>query len=566
VLAAAVILILPGAALAAAPTAETAPAATVYAGGPSWPWTERLSGTVTTGDLDTTYFFQYALTSDAFCTSQGQAGTPSSSASQIVAGGFVRAGVSIDVPGLTDGASYCYRFVATNADGTGTGSLYTFTYTPPAPSITSAGLLTTGATTALVQARVWPNGDATTVEVAYDVEGSPYCSTPRSGQAAFETSPIAVAAGLNTERVTVTLTGLDPGRGYCARLVATNASGTTIGAPFPDTFTAGVPLAQPTDVVAIGRTAALLTASVDPVGQATRYLVAYDVSGSTWCQSGGALGTPAHATSGLPLSFTDTGYHAVKAEVSGLAPRRSYCAAVEARNGSGATFAGAPSPLPAMPKVTLDVVSGGALLGTGSSSVVLSPRGIVCAGQCSASFPRGTQLVLRAAPAVGWTFLRWNPPAFPESPDQSLGPGLENAAWPCTDAVALTCTVTLTNDATSQAWFNKLASPLCRIARVGPAVTRASVSVDVTCDLRTHVTLQGTLRVTPRKGPAMTVTLPADHPARSGTSWQLRLRLPHLALNAFDKGARASVSVTLTYWGSAIGTGQAVASVPRLRR
>ena len=303
-----------------------------------------MRGDVTTGGLDTTYYFQYAPDSEQFCTSEGASGTPSSSAMQILPAGFGRANVGVEVYGLASGSSYCYRLFTTNSDGTAYGGVDTFTYVLPPPGVPSTGLTTTGASTATMVGRVSPNGQATAVEVVYDVAGSEFCTNQSSTDPAFHTPPVGIAADVVASQVvSLILSGLTPGTQYCAGLLATNPSGATLVRVNP--FTAGVPVVEPLGVVAVGRTAATVSGTVDPVAQPTTYAVAYDLASSPWCRSNGSLGKPSFLAGGGALRFTDVRSHNVTAEVTGLAPRISYCLVLMARNGSGAAFAGTPTPL-----------------------------------------------------------------------------------------------------------------------------------------------------------------------------------------------------------------------------
>ena len=73
--------------------------------------------------------------------------------------------------------------------------------------------------------------------------------------------------------------------------------------------------------------------------------IAYASSASTWCQSDGATGAPGSA--GVQtLAASDTGSHHVSLTLTGLTTGDSYCAAIEAVNGSGQSF-GAPVPFAA---------------------------------------------------------------------------------------------------------------------------------------------------------------------------------------------------------------------------
>jgi phospholipase C len=62
---------------------------------------------------------------------------------------------------------------------------------------------------------------------------------------------------------------------------------------------------------------------------------------------------------------------------------------------------------------TFNLTASGTLLtvqdaGTGTGTVTSSPAGITCPGTCAASFTKGTNVVLTAAPATGVTFAGWS--------------------------------------------------------------------------------------------------------------------------------------------------------------
>jgi Bacterial Ig-like domain (group 3)/FG-GAP-like repeat len=129
--------------------------------------------------------------------------------------------VSATLSGLAPDTTYFFRTVATNASGTGTGAVGTFTTGPGgAPVVTTgapSGVSSTGATLA---ATVDAHGSAT----AYVFE---YGTTTMFGSL----GAIANAGSSNgAQSISSTLSGLSPGTTYLYRIVATNANGTTPGA------------------------------------------------------------------------------------------------------------------------------------------------------------------------------------------------------------------------------------------------------------------------------------------------------------------------------------------------
>jgi hypothetical protein len=133
--------------------------------------------------------------------------------------------------------------------------------------------------------------------------------------------------------VSVSLTGLSAGTKYCAAIRATNAAGTATG--FPVSFTAGTPSASTSSVSVTGSTTATANGSVNPAGQSTTYQAVYDLATSTWCTSHGTSGSPANSTAPAALAFTDSNFHNVAVNLTGLTAGTKYCAAISASNGSG---------------------------------------------------------------------------------------------------------------------------------------------------------------------------------------------------------------------------------------
>ncbi|MGA2011646.1 MAG: hypothetical protein ABSH51_14125, partial [Solirubrobacteraceae bacterium] len=88
-----------------------------------------LGGVVETGGLPTTDRFDYALSSDPWCTSGGLQGTPAQTPAEAVDAidGEPQTPVSADLTGLAGGSRYCDELVADSAAGIVTGSIMAFT-------------------------------------------------------------------------------------------------------------------------------------------------------------------------------------------------------------------------------------------------------------------------------------------------------------------------------------------------------------------------------------------------------------------------------------------------------
>lgn len=170
-----------------------------------------LNGTVNANAAATTYYFQYGTS-----TSYG-----SQTSSQSAGSGTNDQSVSAAVSGLTAGTTYHFRIVATNADGTTFGSDATFTTPSSAgpPSVSTGPATSVKPTGATVTGTVDPSGQATTYHFDYGTSTA-YGHT---------TASTSAGSGTTNQSVSATLSGLVPNTTYHYRIVATNASGTTVG-------------------------------------------------------------------------------------------------------------------------------------------------------------------------------------------------------------------------------------------------------------------------------------------------------------------------------------------------
>src|SRR5215218_2455461 len=99
------------------------------------------------------------------------------------------------------------------------------------PSATTSAASGVGATTATLNASVFPNKEATTYYFEYG-------TTTAYGSRTPDGAPVGGNAG---KSVSADLTGLAPSTTYHARVIATNASGTVQGADIEFTTTTVVP-------------------------------------------------------------------------------------------------------------------------------------------------------------------------------------------------------------------------------------------------------------------------------------------------------------------------------------
>jgi hypothetical protein len=212
--------------------------------------------------------------------------------------------------------------------------------TGPAASLTSSSANVTGT--------VNPNGESTTYTFQFG-------TTTAYGS---QTNPQSAGAGTQGQVVSATLTGLQPGTTYHYRLLATNPSGTTVGADAtfttlgaPPPPSGQPPTATTRSAISIGTTRATVRGTVNPRGAATTYHFEYGLT-----QAYGSQTPPRSLSAG-------TSARSVRATLTGLQPGQTYHYRLVARNANGQalgndrTFTTAtPSVARALPRLTARVV------------------------------------------------------------------------------------------------------------------------------------------------------------------------------------------------------------------
>ena len=271
-------------AAAKAPSAVTGAATSVGA------TTAVVTGKVDPGGEATSWYVEYGTTT----------GYGSRTDARSAGNGTAPVDVSEQLRGLTTGATYHYRLVATNASGTGRGADGTLT-TRAAPAVVTGSASALGPTSATVGGTVDPNGTSTGWWIEYGTSSS-YGSRTDTQGAGSGTSPVAVSVRLN---------GLTAGATYHFRVVASNDLGTTRGGdrtfrtdPGPSVSTGGV------DGITIS--SARLTGSVNPRGRGTTAWFEYGPTVSLGIRSG-------DQDAGFATSSTS-----VAAQVAGLQPGTRY--------------------------------------------------------------------------------------------------------------------------------------------------------------------------------------------------------------------------------------------------
>lgn len=173
-----------------------------------------LHGTVNPNGFSTTYYFEYGET-----TSYGTQTFPQNAGS-----GTSAVSVQANATLLSAGATYHYRLVATNTNGTTAGSDKTLTTSGGGPVTTPPSVVTGPASgladaAAILYGSVNPNGVATNYHFEYGVSKS-YGSS---------TTSTSAGSGTTASSVNTSISSLQAGTLYHYRLVATSADGTGYG-------------------------------------------------------------------------------------------------------------------------------------------------------------------------------------------------------------------------------------------------------------------------------------------------------------------------------------------------
>jgi hypothetical protein len=253
--------------------------------------TATATGTVNPGGVATTWYVEYGTS----------ASYGSKTASASAGSGTANAPVSASLTGLTEGTTYHYRVVATSTAGTSHGSDGLFT-TLAAPGVVTGSASAISVSSATLNGSVDPNARPTTWWFEYGTSTG-YGSKTAVANAGSGTGPKNVAAKV---------TGLEKGRTYHYRLVATSDGGTTHGAD-ASFLTSGAPSVATGGASSIAPTAARLNGVVTPNGLATTWRFDYGTTTSygsrTSSHSAGSGTSPVNesiAISGLKVSTT---YH-----------------------------------------------------------------------------------------------------------------------------------------------------------------------------------------------------------------------------------------------------------------
>jgi hypothetical protein len=277
-----------------------------------------LNGSATPNGGDTNGWFRYSTTNPGSCSDAFGTRAPSSGGTDVGTGSSA-VPFSESISGLAPGATYFACALASNAYGTATGSLVTFTTSAAVPVVTTVDAIPLSGTSAQVDGSANPGGGDTTGWFRYDTSDPGICDdsfgtrVPGSGGTDLGSGNTSAAFGQ-------TLSGLTPGTTYYVCAIASNASGTSFGAVL--SFTAPLPPAVTTSAAsAVTNASATLNGVANPNGAATTGWFRYDTTNPGTCSD--AFGTRVPASGGMSLGSgsSASGYSQI---ISGLSPLTTY--------------------------------------------------------------------------------------------------------------------------------------------------------------------------------------------------------------------------------------------------
>jgi hypothetical protein len=268
--------------------------------------TATLNGSVNPEGVATTYQFVYGTTT-AYGTldpvTPAGAGADSSNHTE-----------SANVSGLSPNTVYHYRIAATDASGTYYGQDKTFETAGP-PTLEGEAAVETSRTQSTIQGAIDPHGFDTHYMVEYGTSaayGASTATTDVGSEAAYQT-------------VSTRISGLQPGRTYHYRIVASSSQGAVDSPDLTLTTPESAPIEEEA-ASSLSATRATVTARIDAFGEPTSYTVEYGTSesyGSSTSQVG--IGAPAE-------------FVPVMTQLVGLQPSTEYHFRFRASNGEGITL------------------------------------------------------------------------------------------------------------------------------------------------------------------------------------------------------------------------------------
>ncbi len=293
-----------------------------------------------------TGWFRYDTTNPGSCNDTFGTRAPASGGFALGSGTSPVA-YSLAVSALLPGNTYYFCAIASNAYGTGFGTVLSFTTPATAPTVTTnAATLLTG-TTATLNGTANPGGDTTTGWFRY-ATASPGSCNDSFGTRAPAASGSALGSGNAGVAYSQAVVGLSPLTLYYYCAIAQNPEGTAFGAvvsfltPVPPTVTT-------TAATNVTNTTAYINGSGIPNGAATTGWLRYATTSPGTCNDTFGSRVPASGGTALGAGYSAVAY---QQQITGLSAGTTYyyCAIDSSSEGTafGAVLSFTASGVPAV--------------------------------------------------------------------------------------------------------------------------------------------------------------------------------------------------------------------------
>ncbi len=366
--------------------------------------TATLNGSANPRGSPATGWFRYATTSPGTCNDTFGTRFPATGGSDLGSGASSVA-FSQAITGLTPNTVYYVCAIASNANGTATGVVSTFT-TRDAPTVTTTSASSVLASTATLNGNADPNGAAATGWFRYSTTNPGTCDDS-FGTRAPTTSGSSLGSGISAVSFSQALSGLTASTTYYYCAIASNAHGTRFGSVL--TFTTGNgPLVTTTAATAVTGSTATLNGNANPNGITSTGWFRYATTNPGTCND--TFGTRAPTTSGTALGAGNSPVDYTRA-ISGLLAGTTYYYCALASNSVGTSVGAVMSfttqgpPVVTTQAATAVTASSAMLAGLGNPAGVATTgyfRYATTNGTCSATF--GTRAPASGGISLGSTF------------------------------------------------------------------------------------------------------------------------------------------------------------------
>ena len=229
--------------------------------------------------------------------------------------------VTYAATGLTNGTTYHFQVIATNATGTSYGSVLNFVATSTAkPTATTLAITANGSTSATLNGYVAANGASlTSVKFCYGKS-----NTATSGVLASCTQVNSASTPSGTTgagNVTANISSLSKKTTYYYQVFATSAQGTTYGEILK--FWTGSTVATTQAASSVTTGGAVLNGFVDPASNSSSTTITFCYSASS-ANNLGVLSNCIQSPSATPGSITSSSQTSALATITGLTDNTTY--------------------------------------------------------------------------------------------------------------------------------------------------------------------------------------------------------------------------------------------------